>query len=132
MMNIRSRAPSFSLVEVMLAVAIVGIAVGSCFQIFHAVRRINSRAHFYAKVLPFIRQEFESIVTGHRFVSNLTLGNTPSEGVTYVLQGQIDPEFPRCQRVTARFHFEDNYGKEHRLTFETCVSQDIVNKSEEK
>ena len=127
----KSKFKAFTLVEVIIATAIVGIAIGSTFNVFYTIRRINSRARFYAKVLPFVREQMNLYVTSHNFVSTRTSNDVPFDGVMYTLTGAKDAEFPRCQKVTMKFEYKDVSGFHHTATFQSYISRDILNKTED-
>ena len=127
-----NRRGAFTLVEVMIATAIVGIAISSSFSVFHTIGKMNSRARFYAEILPFVREEMNNYVTSHNFVSTATYDDVPFEGVVYSLRGEPDPELPRCQKVTMKFEYKDRSGFDHIATFQSYISRDIVNKSEDE
>jgi len=126
------RRAAFTLVEVMIATAIVGIAISSSFSVFHTIGKINSRARFYAEILPFVREEMNTYVTSHNFVSTGTFDDIPFDGVVYNLKGEPDSELPRCQKITMKFEYKDRSGFNHVATFQSYISRDIVNKSEDE
>lgn len=126
------RKTAFTLLEVIIATAIVGIAISSTFNVFYTVRRLNTRARFYAKILPYVRQEMNQWVTSHEFVSSVTHNDTPFEGVVYTLSGEPDKAFSRCQKITMKFEYKDSTGFNHMASFQSYVSLDIVNKTGEE
>jgi prepilin-type N-terminal cleavage/methylation domain-containing protein len=123
---------AFTLVEVIIATAIVGIAISSSFNVFYTIRRINNRARFYAKILPYVRQEMNLYVTSHNFVTTGIYDDTPFDGVVYSLKGEPDPELSRCQKVTMKFEYTDISGFKHVASFQSYISRDIVNKAGEE
>jgi len=117
----------------MVAMGIVAIATASCFQIFYTIRRLNERARFYSKVLPFVRERFNDIVTSHQLATPGTYPET-FDDIAYERKVEADTEYPKtCQKVTLTFGYrEQRTGSEHRLTFQTYVSSAIVNKVEQQ
>lgn len=120
------RGRSFTLVEVMLAVGIVGIAVSSCFQVFHLVRKMNVRARFYAQCLGYARQRLAGVVASHQHVGPVPVksdipGDLP---VTATLSGEVQDAagLPTLERVTLQFEYQEGDGTPHKLTMATYVT----------
>lgn len=125
---------SFTLVEVMIAMGIVGIAIGSSFQIFYTVKRLNERARFYATVLPFVRQEMNAIVTNHVLFTPTGTTEKRHGDIEYqqIVEADSAPYGETCQRVTLRFKLKERSGVERWLTFVTYVSTAIRNEVEQE